>query len=69
MKPVAQLIIFGLVLIIAFLAICQNKKENYVDPIWMNKKKMLDDYYPRAAGSIYGTFLQPWNMFSGYPSY
>jgi hypothetical protein len=41
--------------------------ENYRDPLWMNKKKMYDDFYPRASGSIYGNFYQPWNMFSGYP--
>jgi hypothetical protein len=43
--------------------------ESYKDPIWMNKKKMYDDYYPRSNGSIYGTYYQPWDMFSGYPSY
>ena len=41
--------------------------ENYRDPIWMNKKKMYDDWYPRSGGSIYGTYYQPWNMFSGFP--
>lgn len=59
---------------IAFLAaiyFCSKKKnrEGYRDPIWMNKKKMYNDYYPRSHGSIYGNFYQPWDMFSGYPMF
>lgn len=42
-------------------------REHYRDPIWMNKKKMYDDWYPRSNGSIYGDYYQPWDMFRGYP--
>lgn len=41
--------------------------EGYRDPIWMNKKKMYNDWYPRSNGSIYGNYYQPWDMFSGFP--
>lgn len=44
-----------------------NTRENYRDPIWMNKKKMYNDWYPRSNGSIYGDYYQPWDMFRGYP--
>jgi len=43
--------------------------EHYIDPIWMNKKKMYDDWYPRSNGSIYGNVVEPWDMFSGFPVY
>lgn len=43
--------------------------EHYRDPIWMNKKKMYDDWYPRSNGSIYGTFVTPYDMFTGYPTF
>lgn len=42
-------------------------REHYRDPIWMNKKKMYNDWYPRSNGSIYGDYYQPWDMFRGYP--
>ena len=45
------------------------KVEHYRDPIWMNKKKMLDDWYERSAGSIYGNYVQGYTMFSGYNTY
>lgn len=45
----------------------QNNKyaETYKDPIWLNRRKMYDDYYTRSHGSIYGNCNQPWTMFSG----
>jgi hypothetical protein len=67
------IIIAILVAILCALIFCAFMKkggglvENYRDPIWMNKKKMYDDWYPRAGGSIYGTYYQPWDMFSGFP--
>lgn len=42
------------------------KRENYRDPIYLNRKKYLCDYYPRANGSIYG--LQS-HVMSGFPYY
>ena len=47
---------------------CNLKKvEHYRDPIWMNKKKMIDDWYERSNGSIYGNYSQGYDMFQGYP--
>lgn len=57
------------ILFLAKIAKGQCEVENYRDLILLNKKKMYEDYYPRANGSIYGTYYQPWSMFSGYPLY
>lgn len=58
------------VAILAFKTLCSSSsRENYIDPIWMNKKKIWDDYYPRSNGSIYGNYQQPWDMFTGYPTF
>lgn len=57
---------------LAAVYMCMKKDkgvEHYRDPIWMNKKKMYNDYYPRSNGSIYGNYYQPWDMFSGYPTF
>jgi hypothetical protein len=68
-------IIILIVVLVVIVLVCKvtcggNKtKENYIDPIWMNKKKMYDDYYPRSNGSIYGTYLQPYDFFSGMVFY
>lgn len=46
--------------------------ENYRDPIYMNRYKLMYDYYPRSNGSIYGLPIRyggNWHMFSGYPQY
>ena len=49
---------------------CSLKKvEHYRDPVWMNKKKMLDDWYERSNGSIYGNYVQGYDMFQGYPTF
>lgn len=50
---------------------CSNSKavEKYRDPVWMNKSKLQNNYYTRSNGSIYGQCGQPFDMFSGYPSY
>ncbi len=47
-------------------------KEGYRDPIYLNRAKMVYDWYPRANGSIYGFSYKnggSWNLFSGYPYY
>jgi len=49
-----------------------NVVEGYRDPIYMNRAKLVYDYYPRTNGTIYGfSRLQggSWDMFSGYPQY
>ena len=73
--------IFGAVLVIFFIWLISrfcNKnsgtgtRENYRDPIFMNRYKLMYDYYPRSNGSIYGMPLKyggNWHLFSGYPLY
>lgn len=49
-----------------------NKKEGYRDPIYLNRQKMVEDWYPRANGSIYGfpyRYGGSWDIFSGFPYY
>ena len=65
----------------ALVVICGSKsrfrvsppvKEGFRDPIWMNRQKMVYDWYPRANGSIYGypsMYGGSWNIFTGYPYY
>lgn len=57
---------------------CMCRKEYYRDPIYLNRDKMVHDWYPRANGSIYGWPHTPdvhvnsrgaWHLFSGYPYY
>ncbi len=46
--------------------------EGYRDPIYLNRSKLLYDYYPRSNGSIYGTSYKDggqWSIFSGHPQY
>lgn len=54
------------ILAIVFGKILFGKKlvEGYRDPIYLNRRKMLCDYYPRANGSIYG--LES-HVLSGFP--
>ena len=40
--------------------------ENFREPIFLNKKKMWCDNYPRSNGSIYG---EASHLMSGYPYY
>ncbi len=49
----------------ALLFSCKNI-ESYRDPIYLNRRKMLCDWYPRANGSIYGTQS---HALSGFPYY
>ncbi len=43
-----------------------SKKENYREPIFLNKQKLQCDDYPRANGSIYG---ESSNIMTGYAFY
>lgn len=45
---------------------CNKNVENYRDPIYLNRQKMLCDWYPRSNGSIYGTQS---HVLSGFPYY
>jgi uncharacterized membrane protein len=47
-------------------------KEHYRDPIFLNRSKLMYDWYPKSNGSIYGyPYSQggSWSIFSGYPYY
>ena len=47
-------------------------KEGYRDPLYLNRAKMVYDWYPRANGSIYGfpyRYGGSWDLMSGYPYY
>lgn len=64
------IIIILLVLLITLMAL--SSKENYRDPIYLNRQKFIFDWYPRSNGSIYGfPYFQggSQSMFSGYPYY
>jgi len=64
------LILIGLGLLLWWM--CRPKREGYRDPLYLNRAKMIYDWYPRANGSIYGfpfRYGGSWSMFSGYPYY
>ena len=74
MENTASFVCITVLLVAAIVVyMCMGKAkgivEGYRDNIWTNPQKMYTDYYPRASGSIYGTPLDGWNMFSGYPAY
>jgi hypothetical protein len=50
----------------AYVMYKKTKREGYRDPIFLSKKKLEEDYYPRTSGSIYGVCS---NIFSGFPYY
>jgi hypothetical protein len=37
-----------------------SRREKYKDPLFMNREKMVHDWYPRSNGSIYGTCENYW---------
>ena len=65
MELVKILLLIGILLFVVCL--CSKKNiENYRDPIYLNRQKMLCDWYPRANGSIYG---EQSHVLSGFPYY
>jgi len=46
-------------------------REGYRDPIYLNRAKLVYDWYPRANGDIYGMPIPygSWNLMSGFPYY
>lgn len=65
-----RIIILILVIIIVMMSL--PSKENYRDPLYLNRQKFIFDWYPRSNGSIYGfPYFQggSQNMFTGYPYY
>lgn len=62
-------IIVLLVLAVIIFVILVNKKsekEGFRDPIYLNPKKLIDDYYPKSNWTIYG---KESHILSGYPYY
>lgn len=60
-----NLMLMGILLLVAiFIMVKGSNIEGYRDPIYLNRKKMLCDWYPRSNGSIYG--LQS-HVLSGFP--
>lgn len=55
----------GLAILLSYM-IFGGTKENYRDPIYLNRRKYLCDYYPRSNGSIYG---EQSHVLSGFPYY
>ena len=60
--------------VVVFYLLLKKKpiKEHYRDPIYLNRAKLIYDWYPRANGSIYGfpyRYGGSWSIFSGYPYY
>jgi hypothetical protein len=40
--------------VFVYFLLFSDTRENYRDPIFLNRRKYLCDIYPRANGSIYG---------------
>jgi len=49
-------ILVAILLIVGIYLSCRSSRENFRDPIYLNRKKMLCDWYPRANCSIYGLY-------------
>jgi len=67
-------ILLGILAILSIIYVLSKKPliEGYRDPIYLNRQKMVKDWYPRSNGSIYGypyRYGGSWSMFSGYPYY
>lgn len=54
--------------ILLYFLIFGNSVEHYRDPIYLNRRKYLCDYYPRANGSIYGEQSHVMSGFAYYDS-
>lgn len=62
------LVVFAAILVY-FL---NSSKEEYRDPIYLNRSKMVYDWYPKSNGSIYGMphrYGGSWSIMSGYTWY
>ena len=65
-KNIVYLLVAIVITIVLYRCIFAKSVENYRDPIYLNRKKMLCDWYPRANGSIYGLMS---HVLSGFPYY
>jgi len=67
---ILTLCVMVLIIIVGYMT--KTKREGYRDPIYLNREKMVRDWYPRANGSIYGfpyRYGGSWDIFSGFAYY
>ena len=60
---------YVLAAVITAVIICfvlKSNREHYRDPIYLNRQKMMCDWYPRSNGSIYG---ESSHLLSGFAYY
>ena len=64
-------IILIIILIVLLLWYKKGKIEGYRDPLYLNREKLVYDWYPRSNGSIYGMYRPygDWDLFTGFPFY
>lgn len=59
--PILALILLAGMILYTLLS----RRENYKDPLYLNRDKMVRDWYPRSNGSIYGVgsdyYVEPSN--------
>ena len=76
-ESTVTIIVFGIAILVVVWLVCKNtgvlsQREFYRDPIFLDRKKLTEYYYPRTNGSIYGLPYHlggSWSIFSGYPYY
>lgn len=87
MQNTTTIILVLVAIIVAlYLTGCFDKvsREGYRDPLYLNRYKMIYDWYPKSNGSIYGFPVRipldqgggnastpggGWHLMSGYPYY
>jgi len=70
-SPLISLGILAFFIILFLFSINKHCREGYRDPIYLNRAKLVYDWYPRANGSIYGMPIPygSWHLMSGFPYY
>jgi hypothetical protein len=58
--------LFVILVFLVYFFLIKTNREHYRDPIYLNRRKMLYDWYPRSNGSIYGIYS---HLLSGFPYY
>lgn len=65
---------FVTIIVVVVLFVCGvvyfllRRKEHFKDPIYLNREKMVRDWYPRSNGSIYGIGKDYYNSTSSLHS-
>lgn len=65
-NPVTIVVLLFLVGLIIYYSSKKCGKEGYRDPIYLNRHKLYNEWYPSANGSIYGPCS---HLFSGFAYY